>query len=198
MADFNVSYKITSKHEGGYANNPNDPGGETYAGIARKFHPNWAGWKIIDGYKLSGPIAWNTRFKNVQLESLVKDYYFQNFWKAQARGHELTNQEVANFIYDFVVNSGDAEDQIDKAINKAIGTATGQKVNVTNNRLDDLSVRLLNSSPSLIYPHLIQARIDYVKSLEAYKYFGKTWMDRILSFPKSIIEFVTDPSKKKS
>lgn len=37
MAIFNSAFKITMGNEGGYANNPDDSGGETYAGIARNF-----------------------------------------------------------------------------------------------------------------------------------------------------------------
>ena len=51
MAKFSEAEKITCKNEGGYANNPSDNGGETYAGIARKFWPNWSGWAKIDAIK---------------------------------------------------------------------------------------------------------------------------------------------------
>lgn len=46
--NFLKSYDILIKHEGGYVNDPDDKGGETYKGIARKFNPDWKGWKIID------------------------------------------------------------------------------------------------------------------------------------------------------
>ncbi|RYD50653.1 MAG: hypothetical protein EOP52_13405, partial [Sphingobacteriales bacterium] len=35
MADFLTAYKRTAVAEGGYANDPDDLGGETYKGIAR-------------------------------------------------------------------------------------------------------------------------------------------------------------------
>lgn len=40
--------------EGGYVNDPNDRGGETYKGVARNANPGWPGWKIIDQLKRRG------------------------------------------------------------------------------------------------------------------------------------------------
>jgi lysozyme family protein len=42
MGDFDraVNFVLSDRIEGGYANNPKDPGGETNMGIAKKYHPN--------------------------------------------------------------------------------------------------------------------------------------------------------------
>ena len=37
MAEFETAYYLTNKIEGGYANDQDDKGGETYRGIARNF-----------------------------------------------------------------------------------------------------------------------------------------------------------------
>ena len=39
MADFNDAFDETMGHEGGYVNDSNDAGGETYRGISRRFNP---------------------------------------------------------------------------------------------------------------------------------------------------------------
>ena len=51
MAIFEPAFKLLILHEGGYANNKNDIGGETYRGIARNYWPKWVGWKLIDHIK---------------------------------------------------------------------------------------------------------------------------------------------------
>ena len=51
MAIFNLAYKKLEVAEGGYVNDPDDKGGETYKGISRKANPNWAGWISIDQIK---------------------------------------------------------------------------------------------------------------------------------------------------
>jgi lysozyme family protein len=44
MAEFNPALEKVLSHEGGYVVDPNDPGGETYKGVARKIHSKWDGW----------------------------------------------------------------------------------------------------------------------------------------------------------
>lgn len=38
--NFAVAVGFVLKHEGGYSNDPDDPGGETNFGIAKRYHPN--------------------------------------------------------------------------------------------------------------------------------------------------------------
>ena len=51
MSYFLDAYSITLQHEGGYGNDPDDVGGETYKGISRVYNPSWKGWGLIDDYK---------------------------------------------------------------------------------------------------------------------------------------------------
>ncbi|KKK46716.1 hypothetical protein LCGC14_3162480, partial [marine sediment metagenome] len=38
MALFTEAYEITLQHEGGYSNDSDDVGGETYKGVSRRYH----------------------------------------------------------------------------------------------------------------------------------------------------------------
>jgi lysozyme family protein len=55
-----IAIKKVLEHEGGYANDPVDPGGETLYGISRKAHPPEQGelqrrfWEIVDHRKAEG------------------------------------------------------------------------------------------------------------------------------------------------
>ena len=51
MAVFEKAFAKTIKAEGGYVNNPNDRGGETYMGVTRKNYPNLKLWIIVDNAK---------------------------------------------------------------------------------------------------------------------------------------------------
>jgi lysozyme family protein len=104
MADYLIAYGKTAKFEGGYANDPDDRGGETWRGVARKMHPDWAGWKIVDSYKRKPGFPDTLRF-DVPLHDLVLQFYNYQFWK-KLRGDEITDQSIANTIFDFAVNAG--------------------------------------------------------------------------------------------
>lgn len=107
MARFDEAFKITERNEGGYANNPADNGGETYAGVARKFWPNWSGWGIIDAAKKINKSAKhiNQYAKANGIDAHVGKFYKTNFWDAN-KLDLFNDQQLANNVYDFGVNSG--------------------------------------------------------------------------------------------
>ena len=104
MAQFEEAYYRTNQIEGGYANDPDDAGGETYRGIARRFHPNWQGWVIIDSLKANANFAKMLDSDN-RLQDLVKEFYFNEFWNKTGCA-SIDDQALANEIYDNAVNMG--------------------------------------------------------------------------------------------
>ena len=40
MSAFDIAFKLTIGHEGGYVNDPDDPGGETNYGISKRSYPD--------------------------------------------------------------------------------------------------------------------------------------------------------------
>ncbi len=103
MSSLDIAYANTKKNEGGYVNNPNDAGGETYAGISRVYHPNWSGWAFIDAKKKVAPIKWNTKFP--ELDSSVAAFYKTNYWDNKSFGN-IASQSIANVVHDTYVTSG--------------------------------------------------------------------------------------------
>lgn len=103
MAQFEIAEAKTGKIEGKWVNNPLDAGKETYAGISRKFHPSWEGWKLIDEYKTKPGFPENIDHKI--MDPLVSSFYKKNFWDS-IRLSEFNDQEIANEVYDTGVNMG--------------------------------------------------------------------------------------------
>lgn len=109
MADFTKALAKILKQEGGYANDPDDKGGETYKGIARRFHPNSKMWIIIDNYKQEcGGI--NSTFKtklskDKEISSEVSKIYKTDYWNP-FQLDKVLNQKVAEQIFDDAVNRG--------------------------------------------------------------------------------------------
>lgn len=104
MADFNAAYAVTREHEGGYVNDRDDKGGETYKGIARNFHPDWPGWRIVDQKKKEKNFPMNLELVK-DLQELVKQFYQARFWNALRLG-EIQYQPIANELFDTAVNMG--------------------------------------------------------------------------------------------
>lgn len=82
MAKFEDAIGTVLKNEGGYVNNPADPGGETKYGISKRSYPN------VD-------------IKNLT-EDEAKEIYKRDFWKFDG----IDSQEVATKIFDAMVNMG--------------------------------------------------------------------------------------------
>ena len=106
MAEFESAFKKMLHHEGGYVNDPDDPGGETYKGVARKMHSRWSGWDLIDLAKQQAGFPKNLE-RNQELQELIKDFYKINFWD-KVKGDDIGDQAVAESIFDFGVNAGTA------------------------------------------------------------------------------------------
>jgi len=102
MADFQKALELTLRNEGSYVNNPLDRGGETINGIARKWHPKWPGWPIVDRAKQEGMNVSSVMFLK-QIRPLVSDFYDAEFW-LPIRGDQIESQPIANKLFDTAVN----------------------------------------------------------------------------------------------
>lgn len=206
MADFKAAYKITEKWEGNrvYAILKGDKGGETYAGLARIYNPDFKGWPVIDAEKKKYPggrIPNGTKIPAA--EPWIEEYYYRRYWLAQAKGDKIQNQQVANLVFDMVVNHGKGE----RVVNQAIRNAGG-KIPLSDNITAD-TLKFLNADPAGIYPFIWKAREQYIKGLPDFSRFGTGWLNRLNDFPKAIAgavssaaasigATVSDPGKKKS
>jgi len=104
MANFIEAFRLIMDHEGGYVNDPDDPGGETYKGVARKMHSKWEGWTTIDLLKRQSGFPANLE-RDAELREMIGTFYLNQFWN-RIQGDEITNQQVAESIFDFAVNAG--------------------------------------------------------------------------------------------
>lgn len=105
MASFLPAYKLTAQAEGGYSNDPNDTGGETWKGVARNKHPNWEGWAIVDAHKEMTPNWETVLHEDKQLEEDVLKFYEKEFWD-KMKLSKISSQAIANELYDTGVNQG--------------------------------------------------------------------------------------------
>ena len=84
LTKFDDIIEVVLKHEGGYVNDPVDPGGETNFGIAKRSHPD------VD-------------IKNLTEEG-AKEIYYQDYWMKN-RVPQLPD-DLKHIYFDMCVNQG--------------------------------------------------------------------------------------------
>jgi lysozyme family protein len=136
MANFENAFQLMIAHEGGYVNDADDPGGETYKGVARKIFSKWDGWVKIDMLKRQSDFPANLD-KDTELQEAISDFYEVQFWN-RICGGLISEQAVANSIFDFAVNAGTgtsaslAQMVADSPADGVIGPKTIEKINAFN------------------------------------------------------------------
>ena len=97
MADFSTAQAHVIEREGGYklVDVEDDRGGVTFAGISRKWWPDWAGWSIIDS---------DTAIDR-RLELLADQFYEETYW-SHVQGDDIDDQEVAQAFYSSSILAG--------------------------------------------------------------------------------------------
>lgn len=150
---FEPAVELILKHEGGYVNHPEDPGGETNFGIAKRSYPD------LDIAKLSKHDA--------------KRIYKEDYWD-KVRGDEM-HPAVALMVFDTAVNMGVSraskflQEVVNaKPIDGIIGSGTLQSVrNACENAVEFVLESYANK------------RLDYYKKLSTFDTFGKGWTRRV-------------------
>lgn len=148
MADFITAYRITKEHEGGYVNDRDDPGGETYKGVARSRNGYWAGWEIVD--QLKGHIGFPKSLDgNQTLQKLVKEFYKDQYWDA-LNLDLVKDQAIANELFDTSVNMGVdfASVSLQKVLNVANRNERDYKDLIVDGKVGPKTISALNAHPS--------------------------------------------------
>jgi len=189
MATFLTSYNNYVKPiEGGYANIKADKGGETYAGISRKFHPNWPGWTVIDSKKdVNGYIKWNSKFS--ELTPLVNQFYESLYTKNNF--HKINNQAIADILFDWFVNSGYAAVNTRApetfGVDEILNARFGFKLPI-DSQFDSKTIDAINATdPVKLHAEIKKERKNYYNFLlskdPSQLVFAKGWLARIDNFP---------------
>ena len=97
---FDLAWKKTKKHEGGYVNDKDDSGGATNWGISLRFVKAEGIELDIDG---DGDIDKDDM--KALSEVKAKDIYHKYFW-LRNKYDEVSNPEIASKLFDMSVNMG--------------------------------------------------------------------------------------------
>lgn len=177
--------EMVLKHEGGYVNDKNDNGKETYCGISRRSHPRWAGWKIVDTYK---PLKWNEKIDDAELNQCVIDLYTKNYYKP-LKLESINNLLLSAHLFDHGVNAGLSASA--KLLQKSINTVYNLSIAV-DGKIGNETLSYANSPDKLtdLVNEFIKNREQFYKNIvnrnPSQKKFLNGWLNRVKTTTKTI------------
>jgi lysozyme family protein len=157
ISNWQKSFELMLKSEGGYVNNPADPGGMTNLGVTKATWENWVGRKS-DEAEMRG-------LTPEKVEPLYKKKYFD-----AVRGDELP-VGLDYLMFDFAVNAGAG-----RAI-KTLQTAVGVTPDGGFGPMTMAAVQAVD--PVELIERFSQAKEDFYRSLNTFATFGKGWLNRV-------------------
>lgn len=191
MANFNTAFEKTMGHEGGYSNHPNDTGGETYKGVARKANPQWTGWKFIDEIKSKvgvSPTAVNkAALDNAALQRAVEGIYKRLYWDANKLDN-IKYQDIAEELFDTGVNMGTglAAKFLQEALNLCNKNGRNYPDIVVDGKIGNITLNTLNNKANqkVIFNtlNLLQGEryLSIMRRNKTQEVFWEGWLKRVL------------------
>lgn len=185
MSDFNTALRITLHYEGGYSNNKADSGGMTIAGISRNNNPNAKIWAFVDAYIAQHGLAHISAdlFGSPDFMALVGDFYKANYWDVN-RLSDIKDQQLANVVFDFGVNSGTGRSA--RFLQQAVNMTTTKTIAV-DGAIGNGTIAAVNSLPAqLLYSNFNKLREDKYNAIIAANpsqaQFKDSWFSRIKDY----------------
>lgn len=176
MASFDAFFPTMLKHEGGFVNDPVDPGGPTNKGVTMGTFQSCA--KQYLGIE---PTLENLKaLTDAQAGKIYKPLYWD-----KVRGDEIEPQELANIVFDFQVNAGANASKLLQRVLNDLGAKPPLPV---DGAIGPATMAALTSMDQTeVYRRYKQGRIDYYEDLvakrPAQEKFLKGWLNRVNSFP---------------
>lgn len=170
MASFLTFSPFLSSWEGGYSDNKNDNGKQTYRGVTAA---TWAAY-----CKRKGIVMSLRRMTQAQWADIMKTGY----WDA-CRCSDLLSQSVANCVADFAVNAGASRSA--RYLQLAINEANHDSALNVDGKIGPKTIAAANAlNPSSLYWTLRELRTEYYKNLartatSTQATFLKGWLRRV-------------------
>ena len=158
-SNFAPSLEAVLVSEGGFVNNPNDPGGATNKGVTQRVYD---AWRVV-----TGSLQQSVRFiAPIEVSSI----YQKQYWNA-ILGDQLP-AGVDYCLFDEAVNSGPVKSVMDLQV--ALGVKMdGQLGLVTLGALNSITDRVA------LLGKICDLRLNWLHRLRTWRFFGLGWSNRI-------------------
>lgn len=156
-SNFKKSLARVLTSEGGYVNDPHDPGGATNRGITIAVFRQFV--------KPNGTIE---DLKNITLDQVAKVYY-EKYWRKVKADQLPVGLDYA--VFDFAVNSGPS--RAARYLQKTLGVAPDGKIGPAT------LAAAAKADAAQVITALCSARMSFLMGLPTWPRFGKGWTDRV-------------------
>ena len=154
--NFERALAMVLKHEGGFVNHPNDPGGMTNNGITKK---------VYDAYM--GKVTTTEELKNIP-DNHVAEIYKKQYWDRVNADNLASGLDIS--IFDWAVNSGCG--RAVKALQKCVGAKQ-------DGGLGPLTLKAVSDKdPEDLIEMISVEREAFYRKLKTFEHFGKGWLRR--------------------
>jgi len=145
--------------EGGFSNNPKDPGGATMKGVTQR---------VYDVYRKRNGLA-TASVRNISNAELT-NIYRSNYWN-EIHGDDL-QKGVSYVVFDGAVNSGPSQSAkwLQRALNVDDDGKIGPKTLAAAKKVKNVA-SLIND--------ICDQRLEFLKDLPTWGTFGKGWAARV-------------------
>ncbi|HTN52453.1 MAG TPA: glycosyl hydrolase 108 family protein [Anaeromyxobacter sp.] len=174
MAKFEQFLPMLLRFEGGYVDDPDDPGGETNKGVTLAVFQECS--RELLGIE---PTAENLRnLTDAQAGAIYKARYWDRM-----HGDDFALQDLANIVCDFYVNAGARATELLQHVMNGMGTAVAEDGAIGPGTLQALA----GLPQDEVYRRYKQARVAYYTQLAQArptlaKFLGG-WLNRVDAFP---------------
>ena len=160
IENFDKAIEHTLKEEGGYVNNPADPGGMTNLGVTKRVWEEWTGHEVDE-----------KQMRNLAKADVVP-LYQRKYWNACRCSELPTGIDLC--VFDTAVNSGPG--RAVKLLQQCLGVPA-------DGAIGPKTIAAVNQFKSSSIIHLIEdycsARQAFLISLPTFAKFGKGWTARV-------------------
>lgn len=179
MADFQTFLPILLQHEGGFVNDPADPGGATNKGITISTFQSCA-------MRLLG-VAPTLDALKALTDQQAGVIYKELYWN-RICGDQISLQALANIVCDFQVNAGSRSPKMLQLVINELGATPPLVIDGVIGASSLAALQLIDQRDA--YARFKQHAIDYYRTLAAQRpelqKFLRGWLNRIGSFPNLV------------
>jgi lysozyme family protein len=168
--NWDASFKMVLKHEGGFVNHPKDPGGMTNLGVTKRAWEEYVGHEVDEAAM------------RALTPEIVQPFYKKCYWD-KIRGDDLPSG-IDYAAYDLAVNSGTG--RAAKYLQQIAGVTADGAIGPKSIE----AIKACNAEETV--DALCDMRLDFLKRLPTWDTFGKGWGRRVEEVEAKATEMAKD------